>query len=195
MLFRSAASVRSRIVLLNRATPGLPAVVADYESGTRQVAEHLASLGHRDLVFLGGPIGSWSGARRWAGLQRACADLGLAAVRWGPYSPTLDGGPGAADAVIAAGARAVVCHNDMLAIGVLRRLAERGVEVPGEVSVVGFDDIFGADFCHPPLTTLAERTRDAGAAAVGLLISAESDTVLALPTELRVRASSAAPRA
>ena len=88
-------------------------------------------------MFLGGPIGSWSGARRWAGLQRACSDLGLTAVRWGPYSPTLDGGPGAADAVIAAGARAVVCHNDMLAIGVLRRLAERGVRVPEEVSVVG----------------------------------------------------------
>ncbi|GAA4115053.1 LacI family DNA-binding transcriptional regulator [Nocardioides fonticola] len=188
------AAARSRIVLLNRATPGLPAVVADYESGTRQVVEHLASLGHRELVFLGGPVGSWSGARRWAGLQRACADLGVQAVRWGPYSPTLAGGPGAADAALAAGARAVVCHNDMLAIGVLRRLAERGVAVPADISVVGFDDIFGADFCHPPLTTLAERTRDAGSAAVGLLISAETDGVTALPTELRVRASSGPPR-
>ena len=64
----------------------------------------------------------------------------------------------------------MVCHNDMLAIGVMRRLAERGVVVPGDVSVVGFDDIFGADFCNPPLTTLAERTEDAGARAVEALV-------------------------
>ena len=94
----------------------------------------------------------------------------MTAARFGPYLPTLAGGPAAADAVLAAGATAVVAHNDMLAIGVMLRLAERGVAVPGEVSVVGFDDIFGADFCSPTLTTLAERTEDAGARAVEALV-------------------------
>lgn len=182
------------IALVNRATRGLACVVADYDAGTRQMVDHLASLGHRSLVFLGGPPESWSGARRWAGLQASAKAARMKAVRFGPYSPTLAGGPAAADAVIAAGATAAVCHNDMLAMGVLRRLTERGVVVPDHVSVVGFDNIFGADLCSPPLTTLAEHTEDAGSRAVELLSKqayeriAEPPTLL-LPTQLVVRAS------
>jgi LacI family transcriptional regulator len=83
----------------------------------------------------------------------------------------------------------------MLAIGVLRRLAERGVAVPERISVVGFDDIFGADFCSPPLTTLAERTTDAGARAVEVVLQHPRTTDHAawvLPTQLVIRASSGA---
>ena len=182
------------LALVNRALPGIACVVADYDSGTRQIVDHLASLGHESLVFLGGPAESWSGARRWAGLQRAASRAGLRATRFGPYSPTLGGGPAAADAVLAAKATAAVCHNDMLAIGVLRRLGERGIDVPGQVSVVGFDNIFGSELCSPPLTTLAERTEDAGARAIQVLaqlayqrIAEPPPTVL--PTELVVRGS------
>src|SRR4029078_12580542 len=123
-------------------------------------------FGHRSFVFAGGPASSWSGRRRWRGLRSAARRQGLEPPRFGPFQPTLAGGPAAADAVIASGATAVVCHNDMLAIGLMRRLAERGRSVPSDVSVVGFDNIFVADFCHPTLTTLAERTEDAGARAV-----------------------------
>jgi LacI family transcriptional regulator len=69
------------------------------------------------------------------------------------------------------------------------------VAVPGQLSVVGFDDIFGADFCTPPLTTLAERTTDAGARAVEMLLQHGRSTQTAswvLPTELVVRASTGA---
>lgn len=189
-----AAAEDNPLILVNRATPGVSCVVADYDSGTRQIVDHLASHGHTSFVFLGGPAESWSGARRWAGLRAAADAHGMAATRFGPYTPTLAGGPAAADAVLAAGATAVVAHNDMLAIGVLRRLAERGVDVPGRVSVVGFDDIFGADFCNPPLTTLAERTDDAGARAVEVLAQqAYAGVVEAsarlLPTQLVVRSS------
>lgn len=118
----------------------------------------------------------------------------MEARRIGPYLPTLTGGPAAADAVIASGATAVVCHNDMLAIGLMRRMAERGRSVPDDVSVVGFDNVFGADFCHPTLTTLAERTEEAGARAVELLVQqvpqrpVEGPTRV-LPTQLVVRGS------
>jgi LacI family transcriptional regulator, repressor for deo operon, udp, cdd, tsx, nupC, and nupG len=186
------AAELNQIVLVNRASPGIACVVADYDSGTRQIVDHLASLGHQSFVFLGGPPESWSGSRRWAGLKAAAAAVGLVATRFGPYSPTLSGGPAAADAVLAAKATAVVCHNDMLAIGVLRRLAERRVDVPGQVSVVGFDDVFGADFCWPPLTTLAERTADAGARSVEILAQPAPPTKppsWVLPTQLVVRAS------
>lgn len=189
------ATERRPVVLINRATEGVDCVVADYDSGTRQIVDHLASHGHESFVFLGGPAESWSGARRWRGLRTAAKRRGMRATRFGPYVPTLSGGPAAADAALAAGATAVVCHNDMLAIGVLRRLSDRGVAVPGQLSVVGFDDIFGADFCTPPLTTLAERTTDAGARAVEMLLQHGRSTQTAswvLPTELVVRASTGA---
>ena len=185
----------NRLVLVNRAAPGIASVVADFDNGTEQIVAHLASHGHRSFVFLGGPAESWSGARRWSGLQLAAAAHQLEATRFGPYSPTIAAGPAAADAVLAAGGTAIVAHNDMLAIGVLKRFAERGVVVPRDVSVVGFDDIFGSDFCQPPLTTLAERTRDAGARAIeGLVrqvlqpVSADAP-VRVLPTQLVVRGS------
>jgi LacI family transcriptional regulator, repressor for deo operon, udp, cdd, tsx, nupC, and nupG len=186
------------VVLVNRATTGLPCMVADYDSGTRQIVEHLASLGHGSFVFAGGPAESWSGHRRWLGLQTAAADLGLTAQRFGPYTPTLAGGTAAADAVVSSGTTAVVCHNDMLAIGVMQRLVERGRTVPGDVSIVGFDNIVGADFCTPSLTTLAERTEDAGRRAVeALVLQANSRTphaaVRLMPTQLVVRDSTGPP--
>ena len=188
------AAARTPIALVNRAVPGIGCVVADYTAGTRQIVEHLASYGHQALVFAGGPPESWSGRQRWNGLRTAARRLGLAATRFGPFQPTLAGGPAAADAVLTRGATAVVCHNDMLAIGLMRRLTQRGVRVPDDVSVVGFDDIFGADFCTPPLTTLAERTEDAGARAVETLVRQiprrETDEpARVLPTELVVRDS------
>ncbi len=158
------------IALVNRATPGVACVVGDFDSGTEQIVDHLASYGHESFVFAGGPAESWSGARRWSGLRRAAKERGMATRRFGPYTPTLVGGAAAADAVLTSGATAVVCHNDMLAIGLMRRLADRGVDIPRDLSVAGFDDIFGADFCNPPLTTLAERTEDAGARAVEALV-------------------------
>ncbi|NYI45683.1 LacI family transcriptional regulator [Nocardioides aromaticivorans] len=188
----AAAAGRHRLALVNRTLPGVagvPSVVADYDAGTRQIVDHLVSLGHESLVFLAGPHESWSGARRWAGLLAAAESSGVAARRLGPYQPTLQGGPAAADAALAARATAIVCHNDMLAIGVLRRLAGRGVRVPDDVSVVGFDDMFGADFCQPALTTLAERTEDAGACAIDLLLRPGSAATVVVPTQLKVRDS------
>jgi LacI family repressor for deo operon, udp, cdd, tsx, nupC, and nupG len=82
----------------------------------------------------------------------------------------------------------------MLAIGLMRRLAERGRSVPDDVSIVGFDDVFGADFCHPTLTTLAERTEEAGARAVELLVQQVplrpvEGPIQVMPTHLVVRQS------
>lgn len=182
------------LVLLNRAIPGITGVVADYASGTRQIIDHLASHGHTSAVFLAGPPESWSGSRRWAGLRAAAETAGMTVKRLGPYAPTLEAGPAAADAVITSGTTAAICHNDMLALGVMRRLLERGVEVPNDVSIVGFDNIFGADLCTPTLTTLAEHTQDAGERAVETLIHLglqRTRTVQSwqLPTHLVVRAS------
>jgi LacI family transcriptional regulator len=182
------------LTLVNRQLAGVDSVASDYQSGTRQIVDHLASLGHRGFVFLGGPPESWSGARRWRGLQAAAKARALTAVRHGPYAPTLAGGAAAADAAVASGASALVAHNDLLAIGVLGRLRERGLTVPADVSVVGFDDIFGSEFCAPPLTTLAEHVREAGRRAVESLLMQmqrrdRQPARVLLPTQLLVRAS------
>ncbi|HWC23631.1 MAG TPA: LacI family DNA-binding transcriptional regulator [Flexivirga sp.] len=190
---RRAAELNN-LVLLNRAIPGITGVVADFASGTRQIIDHLASHGHRSAVFLAGPPESWSGRRRWAGLEDAAHATGMTVSRLGPYAPTREAGAAAADAVITSGTTAAVCHNDMLALGVIRRLLERGVRVPEDVSIVGFDNIFGADLCTPTLTTLAEHTQDAGARAVDTLIQlglqrTRTEQSWQLPTHLVVRGS------
>ena len=187
---------RRPVVLHNRELPGLPGVVADFDDGMRQILGHLVALGHRRVAYLSGPRRAWSEGRRWAALTAAASDAGVAAARLGPFAPTLDGGPAAADAGLASGATALVAYNDLLAIGVLRRLEERGVAVPETLSVTGFDDIFGADFCHPPLTTVTAPTEEAGRALVDVLLDGRASDAerIVLPVRLRVRGSTGAPR-
>jgi DNA-binding LacI/PurR family transcriptional regulator len=184
---------RRPVVLHNRTVPGLPDVSTDFTDGVRQVVAHLAALGHRRIAYLSGPRDAWSEQRRWEALVRHAGPAGMVAARLGPFPPTVDGGPAAADAGSASGATALVAFNDLLAIGVLRRLEERGVAVPGTLSVVGFDDVFGADFCHPPLTTVMAPTEEAGRALVDVLLAdrAPDDPPdgIVLPVELRVRGS------
>ena len=195
------------VVLVNRRTPGVTSVSPDQESGTRQIIEHLAALGHREVLFLAGPPESWLGARRWAGVSAAAKARGLLARRIGPFHPSIDGGFVAGEAALTERAKAVIAHNDLVAIGVLKRFASRGIRVPADVSVVGFDDIFGADFCDPPLTTLSDRTEQAGRSAVDLLVSLiaephdaydaddmDQPAEIVAPTQLVVRGSTGRPR-
>src|SRR6478735_3320537 len=180
------------VVLFNRELAGLPSVVMDSVDGSRQIIEHLAALGHRSVAYLAGPRDAWTNDERWRALAAVSAEVGIEITRLGPFVPTLEQGLAAADVGLASGASALVAFNDLLAIGTLQRLERRGVDVPGEISVVGYDDIFGSDFCHPPLTTVTGPVDEAGRALVDLLlgtIAAGSSTQLTLPTQLRVRDS------
>lgn len=184
------------VVLMSRELPGLASVVLDHTQGCHQIVEHLASLGHRELLYLAGPRNSWMAATRWAALSSAARDFGLEPVRLGPFTPKVSQGGAAADGALHAGAHAVVAHNDLLAIGVMQRLAQRSVAVPDQVSVVGFDNIFAADLCTPGLTTLGGAHGDVGRTAVDLLLdtlsltrAAREPAQVALPTELVLRGS------
>jgi DNA-binding LacI/PurR family transcriptional regulator len=187
-------AARSPVVLFNRRVTGLASLVTDSADGSRQIVEHLVALGHRSLAYLSGPSGAWSDSARWGALSEHAEAAGVRIVRRGPFPPTLDGGPAAADVGMSTGATALIAFNDLLAIGVLRRLGELGVAVPGRVSVVGYDDIFGSDFCHPPLTTVAGPVDEAGRTLVDVLLAAQVPVpALTLPTQLRVRASTGPP--
>ena len=106
--------------------------------------------------------------------------------------PTLDQGVSAADVGLGSGATALVAFNDLLAIGLLQRLRRRNVEVPGEISVVGHDDIFGAEICDPPLTTVHTDVEHAGRTLVDLVLGrifSRRDTPIVIPSRLVVRES------
>jgi LacI family transcriptional regulator len=167
-LREAAAAVPT--VLVNRKAPGLPAVVFDHADGMHQVLAHLAGLGHRHVGFAGGPRSSWSNAERLRGLRAGAADLGLRLSELGHFAPTFDGGRMAADVALLSGATAIVTYNDLVAVGLCRALGERGVAVPGDLSVVGIDDITLAGMVHPAVTTLALPTETAGRAAVDLVV-------------------------
>lgn len=193
---------RVPLVALNRTTPK-PAVVVDTPNGAVQALEHLASLGHRRVAYAGGPRSSWSDSHRRAALRSASRKLRVEVVGLGPYLPRRMAGPAAADAVLASGVTAVIAFNDLIAFGILDRFRERGVRVPHDVSVVGCDDVFGADLVQPTLTTVHSPNERAGFHAADLLLTrldpmhddAELSGVL-LPTHLVPRDSSGpAPRA
>ncbi|GAA3711864.1 LacI family DNA-binding transcriptional regulator [Zhihengliuella alba] len=197
-----------KLVLLNRDVEGLASVKLDMESGCRQILEHLASLGHTEFTYCAGPPASWMGTTRWAELSAGAAAHGLTAHRIGPYAPTVASGGAAADAALRTNPTALVAHNDLLAIGILRRLAVRGVRVPEDMSLVGFDNNFAADLVGVPLTTLGGPGAEVGRRAVemllhsideqpermGALTDPPNDRIL-LPTELFIRSSSGPVRA
>jgi DNA-binding LacI/PurR family transcriptional regulator len=144
------------------------------------------------VTYLGGPANAWADGERWRALSHSAGSAGIEITRRGPFSPTLAGGSAAADIGMASGSTALVAFNDLLAIGVLQRLQHLGIDVPGEVSVVGFDDIFGSDFCQPPLSTVTAPVEQAGRTLIDLLLNPRDVRPaphVVLPAVLRVRDS------
>jgi LacI family transcriptional regulator len=189
-------------VLVNRELAGLPSVTVDNADGVRQIIEHLYALGHRQVAYADGPGGSWSGRVRRTGAVRAALDRDdLSVVRLGTFTPTYAGGFAAADLALASGATAVVAYNDLMALGVVERLRERGVSVPDDLSVTGFDDLLVATLVAPTLTTVRVPLRDLGRRAVDLLLEhlAPADETprarVVLPVDLMVRRSTTVPGA
>jgi DNA-binding LacI/PurR family transcriptional regulator len=186
------------VALLNRRVPGLSSVMVDSADGMRQAMAHLAGLGHVRCAFLSGPKRSWSNQQRLRGLRVAARAAGAEIVTIGPVAPQFQGGADAAEQVLASGATAVLAYNDLVAAGILSRLAQLSVTVPGELSVVGFDDIPLAGMLTPALTTVAAPTAQAGAAAVKALLSRLEQpdappSVQQLPATLVARDSTARP--
>jgi LacI family transcriptional regulator, repressor for deo operon, udp, cdd, tsx, nupC, and nupG len=190
----AAAARTVPLVAINRSTPGVSSVVIDTPSGMGQAVDHLASLGHRKVAYLSGPRSSWSNARRWRAVQQAARRTGISARQLGPFPPTREAGAAAADAAVHAGVTAVLAFNDLIALGVLRRLFDRGLSVPEDMSVVGCDNTFGSDFCHPPLTTVSAPIEQAGQLATDMLLAllrspVPSPRVHELPAVLTIRGS------
>jgi DNA-binding LacI/PurR family transcriptional regulator len=191
----------------------VPAVLSDNEAGGRLAAEHVLDLGHQRLAYVGASASSSVAAEeRMRGVRSALqdhdGDTDDLAVAVG------DGGVAAGETGAAAVLRrrpqttALICYNDLTAVGALRGLRSTGLRVPQDVSVVGFDDIELAPYVDPALTTIRQDTEGIGCWAVDTLLDAieASGTVPAttegrrsmvhrVPVELVIRHSTGAPRA
>lgn len=163
------------LVVVNRLVSGLPAVVMDVAQGARLAVEHLAALGHRDLILLGGPRNSWTNREIRRSAVSTARSYCVKLTILGPNAPNEHGGIAAAEPVRRSGATAVLAYNDLMAIGLLEGLHTLGMDVPGDVSVVGIDDIALSRLTRPKLTTVATPTAAAGRAAVDMLLQHGED--------------------
>jgi len=192
----AAVAQGQNVVLVNSTLEGLSSVSVDYATAMVKAAEHLYALGHRHVAYVGGPQTSWSDKMRRKGLTAAMdqkADLHI--IDLGSFVPKVTGGAAAADLAVATGATASIVFNDLMAIGFMNRLTERGLSIPAQMSVVGCDDTFVAQFAAVPLTTFHIDISGMGARAVDLLNQQTSPgnhslvTGMPWPGELVVRAS------
>jgi DNA-binding LacI/PurR family transcriptional regulator len=187
------------VVIDSGAGPGYTVVDTDQALGARQATEHLLSLGHRQVWHIAGPETSFSAAHRAASWQRTLEEAGITpppALRgdWTCESGYQHG--------LTLGQReditAIFAANDQMGLGAMQALHELGRDIPGEISIVGFDDMDEAGSFWPPLTTIRQDFAAVGRLSIQKLLgkvsdsSTENDTTI-VPTELIVRASTGKP--
>ena len=207
VLARLAKRVPVVVVAGDTAQRGVDVVSADNWSGAHALVEHLvADHGRRRLFHVDGPATAPDASARRVAMQ-AVIGAHPGTVLTGSYSGrfTVHSGQEAAERLLAdtvAVGRplpdAIICANDQMAIGVVRALTARGVRIPGEVAVVGFDDIFPASLTDPPLTTVHQPMRKIGERGCDRLIDRITDPSLRprielLPAELVLRSSCGCP--
>jgi LacI family transcriptional regulator len=193
------------IVQTVRRIPGLAAdfVGIDDRAGARKAAAHLIELGHRDIALLPGPQVSSASHDRLLGFRETLADAGIepAPERVLECQLTVDSGYRGAERLLAAGPEppgAVLCGNDLIAIGAIDAFVDRGFTVPGDISVVGYDDIWFSSSRLVQLTTVRQPRHEMGRAAVALAFERLADAAVEpreviLPHEFVSRRTTARP--
>ena len=161
------------IVAVDRALPGTPAVAADHHGGGQMIARHLLDLGHRRIGIVGAPGHSAPVQQRLAGIVAELAGAGLAplATRLGPEHSFEACRSLADDLLSQVTPTALIGISDMAAIGALHAAVARGLAVPDDLSVIGFDDLPAARYTLPQLTTVAQPIRQIGQSAVDTLVA------------------------
>jgi len=177
----------------------IPSVGIDDRVGVLEAVRHLLSLGHDRIAFVGGTEGYVHSADRLAAWQQAHEEAGAVPGRVVTADFTGSGGADATAELLDGGIRptAIVYANDLMAIAGMSVAAQRGIDVPGQLSVVGFDDIPLAAYLNPPLTTVGQDVLSWGRAAAAALLSLIEDREVAdtglPPSKLVLRATTAPP--
>jgi LacI family transcriptional regulator, repressor for deo operon, udp, cdd, tsx, nupC, and nupG len=181
----------------------ITSVYVDNVTAAREATDYLITLGHQAIAFIAGPMNSPISVDRDAGHEKALARAGIKRNRRltteGDFS--LESGIRAIESLFARREQftAVFCSSDEMALGAMRGLKSRGMRVPEDVSVVGFDDIRFARYADPPLTTIAQPMADLGRESMRMLIEIMTGADVTprkriLPTQLIVRGSAARRR-
>ncbi len=182
----------------------LPTVESDSFGGAREATQYLIELGHTRIGFIGGRADLRSAALRDAGYRRALADAGIpfdpSLVQSGTYQQETAREPALALLRSPRRPTAVFAANDLSGIAILSAAAELGLDVPGDLSVIGFDDIPEASQMTPPLSTIHQPMQSLGATAARMVVAlmageTPETTHILLPTRLVPRATTAPPRA
>ncbi|HLW99840.1 MAG TPA: LacI family DNA-binding transcriptional regulator [Candidatus Acidoferrales bacterium] len=191
----------------HRRVKGVTNIVLDHQTAALMALKHLTQFGHKEIAFMKGPTSSSDSEDRWKSIIQVCRRLNIQVkpeltlrVEGNAASPDL--GYPYAKLLISrnTGFTALFAYNDNLAIGAIRAIHEAGLRVPEDVSVVGFDDIQGAAYCNPALTTVRQPLEKMGEiAARSLLDRIENPKTyvpeIAIEPEFVVRKSTARPRA
>lgn len=198
--YKVLADRRIPVVLINAVLPhlGFPGVSCDDAVALDQAWRHLASLGHERIGLVLGPNDHVPSMRKLDAARAIAAGLGaeLPDERVVRAMFSLEGGQAAASRLLDQGVTGVICASDPLALGAVRAARRRGLSVPGDVSIVGYDDSAFMNCTDPPLTTVRQPIEAMGRAAVELLTvqiggaAVPSDELLFEP-ELVVRGSTA----
>jgi DNA-binding LacI/PurR family transcriptional regulator len=183
--------------------PGVAVVADDSEAGGSLAGAFLAMRGFRDVGVVAPGPDHPRAAERVRGFEAALEAAGwpVPAARRATGALTMAGGRGATEALLAAGPppEAIFCANDLMAVGALAALAARGLRTPGDVSVMGYDDVEIAAYAAPPLTTVRQPAREIGRRAAdrlldGLAAGAVAPGVERVAPRLIERASVGRPR-
>ena len=195
---------QDRIVLLDEDVPSTvaPKVLVDNERGGYEATRHLIEMGHREIAHVTGPKELFSVRARYAGYKRALREAGIALNRslilFGTYTPEF--GRAAVARLFAQTSipSAVFASSDYIIVGILEALRNLNLTVPGEISVIGFDDLIFTQLLHPPVTTVRQPIAELAQASVRILLDCIRGTnhcgeVVRLPVRLIKRASVARP--
>lgn len=178
-------------------------IVLDHHSAVEQALNHLYQLGHRRIAFMRGPRAIPDSEFRWDAIQQVAREIGIKidpanviridAAGWSmktgyhPMAPEIGYKPMQSLLEKQRDFTAVFCFNDIAAIGAIRALKDAGCSVPGDVSVVGFDDILSAAYSTPSLTTVRQPLLEMGKRGAQVLLERIADRTREYPSEISMQ--------